>query len=67
MIDSLIYLREASKIMGCSYTKAHRLAKAGELPFKKLGSTWVIPRSVLYECLGLKFDTKERANEHIHS
>lgn len=63
-MDILINLADACKIMGCSYSKGQKLAKTGKLPFKKLGATWVIPRSVLYRELGLeppKEDGKEKA------
>ena len=56
MIDSLLYLHDASEIMGCSYSKAQKLAKAGALPFRKLGSTWVISRSALCKALGMRFE-----------
>lgn len=53
-MDVLINLRQACQIMGVSYSKGHKLAKAGTLPFRKLGSSWVIPRSALYRELGLE-------------
>lgn len=53
-MDTLLSLKEACQIMSISYTKGQRLAKAGALPFRKLGSTWVIPRSVLCKELGLE-------------
>lgn len=49
--------------MNVSYSKAQKLAKAGELPFRKLGKTWYIARSALYRELGLEDpdDRKEMA------
>lgn len=41
--------------MHVSYSKAQKLAKAGELPFRKLGKTWYIARSALYRELGLEY------------
>ena len=62
-MDVLLSLREATKVMGVSYTKAQRLAKAGEIPFRKLGSTWVIPRSVLFKELGLQLPPEDVEKE----
>jgi excisionase family DNA binding protein len=59
-MDTLINLAQASRIMGCSYSKAQKLAKSGELPFRKLGATWVIPRSALCRELGLEEPCKEK-------
>lgn len=53
-MDMLLGLSQACDVMGCSYAKAQRLAKAGKLPFRKLGATWVIPQSALYRELGLE-------------
>ncbi|MCB5390650.1 helix-turn-helix domain-containing protein [Eggerthella lenta] len=53
-MDRLMTLNETCKQIGISYSKGQKLAKAGTLPFKKLGATWVIPRSVLYRELGLE-------------
>lgn len=53
-MDKLLTLRQSSEIMNTSYSKAQKLAKSGELPFKKLGSTWVIPQSALFRALGLE-------------
>ena len=47
-MDELLSLAEASEIMHVSYSKAQKLAKAGELPFRKLGKTW-------YRELGLEY------------
>lgn len=54
-MDELLSLAEASGIMHVSYSKAQKLAKAGELPFRKLGKTWYIARSALYRELGLEY------------
>ena len=53
-MDVLMNLTQACKVMGISYSKGQKMAKAGALPFRKLGATWVIPRSVLYRELGLE-------------
>ena len=53
-MDELIGLAQACDVIGCSYSKGLKLAKAGVLPFKKLGATWFIPRSMLYSELGLQ-------------
>lgn len=53
-MDRLLTLRQSAEVMQVSYSKAQKLAKAGTLPFRKLGSTWMIPRSALYEALGLE-------------
>ena len=48
--------------MGVSYSKGQKLAKAGKLPFRKIGSTWKIAQSTLYRELDLeppKDDIKE--------
>lgn len=53
-MDRLLNLAEACRIMEVSYSKGQKLAKAGALPFKKLGATWVISRSSLLRELGLE-------------
>lgn len=58
-MDTLINLTQACSVLGCSYSKAQKLAKAGALPFRKLGATWVIPRSALYRELGLELPEDE--------
>lgn len=61
-MDRLMTLREACGVMGVSYSKGQKLAKAGELPFHKIGSTWKIAQSTLYRELDLeppKDDVKE--------
>ena len=62
-MDKLLSLTEASEIMNVSYSKAQKLAKAGKLPFRKLGKTCYIARSVLFRELGLEEpdDRKEMA------
>lgn len=60
-MDILLNLNQARKVMGVSYGKALMLAKSGALPFRKLGSTWTIPRSVLYRELGLEAPKEEEA------
>lgn len=62
-MDVLINLSQACEVMGCSYSKGQKLAKAGALPFKKLGSTWVIPRSMLYRELGLELPDEAKTKE----
>ena len=57
MNDKLMTLSEAAQVMRCSYSKALKIAKSGAMPFKQLGSSWVIPRSALFESLGLKPDS----------
>lgn len=52
-MDELVTIAEAASVARCSYTKMYALARSGELPFKKLGSTWLIPRSRLFSELGL--------------
>lgn len=61
-MDRLMTLREACSVMGVSYSKGQKLAKAGKLPFRKIGSTWKISQSTLYRELDLeppKDDIKE--------
>lgn len=53
-MDRLMTLREACNVMGVSYNKGQKLAKAGKLPFKKIGSTWKIAQSTLYRELDLE-------------
>lgn len=53
MPDRLMNLAEAANVMRCSYSKAQKIARAGKLPFRKIGANWVIARSVLYRELGL--------------
>lgn len=53
-MDRLLNLAESCRIMGISYSKGQKLAKAGALPFKKLGSTWVISQSSLLRELGME-------------
>lgn len=53
-MDVLTTLRESQPVVGCSYSKLRKLARSGALPYRKLGSTWVIPRSELYRELGLE-------------
>lgn len=53
-MDELIGLAQACDVIGCSYSKGLKLAKAGTLPFKKIGANWLIPRSTLYSELGLQ-------------
>ena len=65
-MDRLITLREACSVMGVSYSKGQKLAKAGELPFCKIGSSWRIAQSALYRELNLeppKDDVKETSYE----
>ncbi len=45
--------------MRISYSKAQKLAKAGAFPFKKVGCSWMIPRSALYAELGLELPDDE--------
>lgn len=59
-MDKLLSLRKSGEITGYSYSKMQKLAKSGALPFRKLGSTWVIPQSVLYRELGLELPNDER-------
>ena len=53
MADCLLSLSQAAAVMGVSNATARKLAKAEILPFNKLGGRWVIPRSALYDELGL--------------
>lgn len=59
-MDVLLTLGEAAKIMRVSRSKAQKMAKAGVLPFRKLGATWVIPQSALYRELGLELPHREK-------
>lgn len=59
-MDTLLNLTQASKVMGVSYSKAQKLAKAGTLPFRKLGATWIIPQSALYRELGLEPPSEDK-------
>lgn len=58
-MDKLLTLEEASRVMRISYSKAQKLAKAGAFPFKKVGCSWMIPRSALYAELGLELPDDE--------
>ncbi|MGN0034970.1 MAG: helix-turn-helix domain-containing protein [Coriobacteriales bacterium] len=53
-MDELLNLTEACEVMHVSYSKGQKLAKAGALPFRKLGATWYISRSALYRELGME-------------
>ena len=59
MTDRLLTLSEAAKVMRCSYSKTQRMARAGSLPFKRLGANWFISQSVLYQELGLKHESED--------
>lgn len=59
MADEMLNLSQACEIMRVSYSTGQKLAKAGTLPFKKLGSSWRIPRSALYRELGMERDDKQ--------
>ena len=63
MTDKLMNLSEAAKVMRCSYSKAQRIARAGNLPFRKIGANWVIAQSVLYRELGLDYHKEEDGDE----
>lgn len=56
MPDELLNLSEAAVVMRCSYSKAQRLARSGEFPFRRVGANWMISRSVLYRLLGLELE-----------
>lgn len=58
-MDKLLTLEEASQVMRISYSKAQKLAKAGAFPFKKVGCSWMIPRSALYAELDLELPDDE--------
>lgn len=64
-MDRLMTLREACGVMGISYSKGQKLAKAGELPFRKIGSSWRIPQSTLYRELNLE-PPKEEVKEAMY-
>lgn len=66
-MDILLGLKEAQQITPFSYSKLLRLAKSGELPFKKLGATWVIPRSALYRALGMELPEDEEVPKDEHA
>lgn len=53
-MDRLLSLREACQIMNVSYGKGQRLAAQGQLGFRKLGASWVVPLSVLAKELRLQ-------------
>ena len=63
MTDELLNLSEACKILKVSYSKGVKLAKAHALPFKKLGSTWIISRSTLYRELGLESELNKEEEQ----
>ena len=63
MTDELLNLSEACKIMKVSYSKGVKLATAPALPFKKLGSTWIISRSTLYRELGLESELNKEEEQ----
>lgn len=65
MNDVLLNLSESAKIMRCSCSKAQRIARAGEIPFRKIGSNWVIARSVLYRELGLSQESEATNNAEV--
>ena len=62
MQDRLLNLAEAADVMRCSYSKALKIARAGKLPFRKVGANWVIARPVLYRELGLSVGGEESAD-----
>lgn len=62
-MDKLIGLRESGEIAGKSASTMYKLAKSGALPFYKLGSTWVIPKSALYRALGLELPPDGETHE----
>ena len=63
--DQLITLaEECSDVIHCSYAKGLRLMRAGELPGRKLGATYVIPRAALYKALGLQVPGEKEAEEN---
>lgn len=59
MTDVLLNLSQACEIMHVSYSKGQKLAKAHKLPFRKLGSTWIISKSALYRELGLEAESNK--------
>ena len=63
-MDVLMNLAQSCEVMGVSYSKGQKLAKAGALPFKKLGASWVIPRSALYRELGLELPEEDSKEEN---
>lgn len=62
-MDELLNLTQACEVMHISYSKGQRLAKAGALPFRKLGATWYISRSALYRELGMEAPQSEKDGE----
>lgn len=63
-MDRLMNLAESCRLMGISYSKGQKLAKAGALPFKKLGATWVISRSSLLRELGMENPDEEKEKKY---
>lgn len=53
-MDEMLTITECVPITRFSYTKLYKMARAGTIPFKQFGSTWLIPKSKLYEYLGMK-------------
>lgn len=62
-MDRMLTLSESASIARVSYSKMLKLAKAGKIPFKKLGATWLIPQSVLYRELGMQLSEENFAYE----
>ena len=62
-MDYLLSLSEACQIMRISYSKGQKLAKQGQLGFRKLGASWVVPKSVLMRELHLE-SSPEKEKEY---
>lgn len=53
-MDRMLTLSESAAIARCSAAKLYRLARSGEMPYRKIGSTWMISESQLRRALGLE-------------
>lgn len=46
MVNCLTYsIKEVAELIGISYSTAYKLALSGEIPFKKIGGQYFIPRT----------------------
>ena len=61
--DELLTLTQAARVMNVSRSKAHKMAKAGQLPFVKLNCTYHISRNRLYRELGMDLPETEAGGQ----
>ena len=56
-IPDLVTLEEAGRLLGISRQGVHKMAMAGHLPVKRVGSTWVARRVVVQRLADKSQDT----------